>query len=296
MSDAKTTPGILYVVATPIGNLEDMSPRATQTLTHASLVAAEDTRTARRLLTRFDIRTPLTSYHEHNETRRVPQLVRRLLAGDDVAIVSDAGTPAISDPGFRIVRAALEAGIRVVPIPGPCAAIAALSAAGLPTDRFLFLGFLPPRKGRRRTLLESVRAEPGTLIMHESPHRILETLQDIDQVLPGRDLVLARELTKVHEEFLRGSPRWISEQLSTDGGRRLKGEMTLLIAGAGHRTQPSAPECPPPDTGMKALARHVATSINAPTREVYQALQRLKDTRGRGQHALKQGKDPTSSA
>lgn len=222
-------PGLLYLVSTPIGNLEDITLRAIRILRdEASLIACEDTRQTQKLLDHFEIRTPLVSYHEHNEKARSPELLERLAAGENVALVSDAGTPLVSDPGYRIVASAIEQGIVIVPVPGVCAAIAALSASGLPTDEFRFCGFLPPKSGARRRFLDRLQAERATLVVYESPHRIVESLDDIAAVLGNRRIVLARELTKIHEEFLRGTVIEVLEQLRARPA--VKGEMTVLIA------------------------------------------------------------------
>ena len=222
--------GVIYLVATPIGNLEDITLRALRTLREVDLVACEDTRRTGRLLRRFEIDKPLLSYREHNEAARAAELVRRAQVGESIAIVSDAGTPGISDPGFRAARAAVEAGVRVVPIPGANAALAALTASGLPTDRFRFEGFLPPRKTKRRAALEPLRAETATVVFYEAPHRIAATLQDIAAALGPRPLVLARELTKLHEECLRGTAEEIAAEL--ESRPVVKGEIVLLIGGA----------------------------------------------------------------
>lgn len=227
--------GTLYVVATPIGNLEDITYRAVEVLRRAACIACEDTRQTRKLLQRYGIQARLESYHEHNEQQRSLELLKRLEAGDDIALVSDAGTPLVSDPGFRLVRRAVQQGIRVVPVPGPAAFVAALSASGLETDSFYFGGFLPRRKTERKRLLESLAALPCTLVFYEAPHRILETLADIEAVMPARPVVLARELTKVHEEFLRGTAGELRQQLSRRSA--VRGEITLLIG----REQGSGP-------------------------------------------------------
>lgn len=199
--------GTLYVVATPIGNLEDISARALRVLREVALIAAEDTRHSSRLLAHFGIQTPLAACHEHNERNEGERFIERLQAGDDVALISDAGTPLISDPGYHLVRQARAAGVAVVPVPGACALIAALSAAGLPSDRFIFEGFLPAKAAARRTRLEALKAEPRTLIFYEAPHRILESLGDFEDVFGGeRMAVLGRELTKTFET-LKGLPR-----------------------------------------------------------------------------------------
>lgn len=223
-------PGVLYIVATPIGNLEDITYRAVRILREAGLIACEDTRHTRKLLDHYGIEGKLVSYHEHNEAERAQELVEKLLQGISVAQVSDAGMPGISDPGYRLIRLAIEMGIRVVPVPGPSALVAALAASGLPTDAFEFRGFLPARSGQRRTELEQVRGADYTVIYYEAPHRIQESMQDIAAVLgPARPIVIARELTKVHEEFLRGSAGKLAVQLR---GREVKGEITILIGKA----------------------------------------------------------------
>jgi 16S rRNA (cytidine1402-2'-O)-methyltransferase len=221
-------PGILYIVATPIGNLEDMTMRAIRTLKEADVIAAEDTRHTQVLLKHFAINTPLTSYHEHNERTKTGQLIPRLERGESIALVSDAGTPAISDPGYRLVLAAIGAGIRVVPIPGPSALIGALSAAGLPTDGFDFRGFLPARKQERRSKLQELGGGRYTIVFYETPHRLKQSLDDIREILGDRQMVLAREVTKLHEEFLRGR---ISEVIGEVSRREIRGEMTLVIEG-----------------------------------------------------------------
>ena len=221
--------GILYIVATPIGNLEDITLRALRVLREVDVVAAEDTRHTQILLSRHDIHTPLTSYHEHNEKTKAQELVARLVQGQNIALVSDAGTPAISDPGFRLVVQAIRAGVRIIPIPGASALTAVLSASGLPTDRFVFEGFLPAKKSQRREKLQTLRDETRTLIFYEAPHRLKEALDDIHELMGNREAVLAREVSKIHEEFLRGP---ISELLRTLGGGDIRGEVTLIINGA----------------------------------------------------------------
>lgn len=220
-----------YVVATPIGNLEDITLRALRILRdEASVIACEDTRQTKKLLDHFDIHKPLVSYHEHNEASRTKELLERLGRGESVALVSDAGTPLISDPGYRVVEAAVKAGFPVVPIPGASALLTALSVSGLPTDTFRFIGFVPPKSGARRRWLESLKNETATVIAYESPHRIIEMLTDMHQILGARPLVLARELTKIHEEFLRGTPADVLRSLETRPV--VKGEITLVIGGA----------------------------------------------------------------
>lgn len=229
---APDTAGTLYVVATPIGNLDDLSVRARDTLSAVDLIAAEDTRHTRRLLTHFGLKKPLFALHEHNEGQAVPVLVERLAAGESVALVSDAGTPLVSDPGYRLVRAAAEAGLDVSPIPGPCAAIAALSVAGLPTDSFLFLGFPPARAEARRRLLQSLRAEARTLVWYESVHRCGDLLADLADVLGvDRPVVLGREITKVHETFHRGSAAALAAAWR-EGVIVPRGEFVVCVGGA----------------------------------------------------------------
>jgi 16S rRNA (cytidine1402-2'-O)-methyltransferase len=222
--------GRLYIVATPIGNLEDITYRAVRVLGEAGLIACEDTRQTRKLLEHYGIRKPTVSYHEHNEVERTAELAGRLQAGEVIALVSDAGMPLISDPGYRLVRAAVELGIPVEPVPGASAALAALAASGLPTDAFHFGGFLPSKPGQRIHALEQLAEERATLIFYEAPHRIVETLEAIEQVLGQRAVVLARELTKLHEEFLRGTPAELRLQLAARDA--IKGEITVLIGKA----------------------------------------------------------------
>jgi 16S rRNA (cytidine1402-2'-O)-methyltransferase len=221
--------GTLYLVATPIGNLEDISLRALRVLREVALVAAEDTRRTAKLLSHYDITTPLISYHEHSGDRRLGDLIARL-ESDDLALVSDAGSPLISDPGYELLQAAIEKGIRVIPIPGPSAVISALSASGLPTESFLFLGYLPRKSKERRALLEREARNPHTLIFFEVPHRLQQALKDLASILgPERPVAVCRELTKLHEEIVRGELGAISgalEELET------RGEFTLVVAGA----------------------------------------------------------------
>ncbi len=223
--------GSLYVVATPIGNLDDISARALNILRSVSLIAAEDTRHSARLMQHFGIPTPLAACHEHNERDQGGRFLARLLAGDDVALISDAGTPLISDPGYHLVRQARAAGVAVVPVPGACALIAALSAAGLPSDRFIFEGFLPAKAAGRRARLEQVKEEPRTLIFYEAPHRILECLQDMQAVFGDeRPALLARELTKTFET-LKGMPlAELAAWVAADSNQQ-RGECVVLVAG-----------------------------------------------------------------
>jgi len=230
-SVAAAQPGKLYVVATPIGNLDDISPRALRTLREVALIAAEDTRHSFRLLQHFGITTTLAACHDHNEREQGGRFVARLLAGDDVALISDAGTPLISDPGYHLVRQVRAAGIEVVPVPGPSALIAALSAAGLPSDRFIFEGFLPAKAAARRGRLELLKEEPRTLIFYEAPHRVLESVQDMASLFgKDRHAVLARELTKTFET-LKGAPLGeLAEWIAADSNQQ-RGECVLLVTG-----------------------------------------------------------------
>ena len=231
--DPARQPGTLHVVATPIGNLGDLSPRAQETLRDVAAICAEDTRHTRRLLAHFGIEAELVALHEHNEQQQAGRLVERLQAGESLALVSDAGTPLVSDPGFRLVRAAREAGIRVSPVPGPSALVAALSVAGLPSDRFVFEGFLPAKAGGRRERLQQLAGEPRTLIFYESSHRIAETLEDMAQAFgPHRHAALARELTKLCETVLDGPLSALAERVRKDPDQR-KGEFVLVVEGAG---------------------------------------------------------------
>src|SRR5689334_6635826 len=222
-----TKPGTLYVVATPIGNLEDITYRAVRVLKEADLIACEDTRHTAKLLQHYGIDKPTISYHEHNEAARAEELVAKLEQGLSVAQVSDAGMPGISDPGYRVIKLAIEHGVQVVPVPGPSALIAALAASGLPTDSFQFLGFVPSKSGQRRTMLETLRQAQHATIFYEAPHRIAATMQDIVEILgPERPVVLARELTKIHKEFIRGTAAAVLVRIQE---HELKGEITLLI-------------------------------------------------------------------
>lgn len=227
--------GVLYIVGTPIGNLEDITLRALRVLKEAYLIAAEDTRHTKTLLNHYGIRTPLTSYHEHNEKAKAHALVLHLKQSENVALVCDAGTPTLSDPGYRLVEEAVKAGVRVVPIPGVSALTAVLSASGLPTDRFVFEGFLPAKKGPRRDKLGKLRGEPRTLVFFEAPHRLKESLRDLLELLGDRQVVLAREVTKLHEEFVRGSLGQVSATM--DRGEP-QGEITLVVKGSEGETRP----------------------------------------------------------
>jgi 16S rRNA (cytidine1402-2'-O)-methyltransferase len=220
------TPGTLYLVATPIGNLEDITLRALRVLRECDVVAAEDTRHSGQLLKHFGISKPLLSYFQFNEAKRSEEIIERLRRGEKVALVTDAGSPGISDPGERVVKAAIAAGFRVESVPGSCALVAALTASGLPTDEFHFIGFLPHKSGQRRNKLESLKSFDGTLVLYESPYRIEKLLVELSEVFPERQVVLARELTKKFEEFLRGKP---AELLALAKKRSLKGEFVVLV-------------------------------------------------------------------
>jgi len=223
---APLTPGTLYLVATPIGNLEDITLRALRTLKECDLIAAEDTRHTGQLLKHFEISKPLVSYFQFNEARRSEEIIERLRRGEKVALVTDAGSPGISDPGERVVKAAISAGLRVEPVPGPSALVAALTASGLPSGEFHFLGFLPHKPGQRRKQLEALAAVSGTLVLYESPFRMEKLLTEIAEVFPQRQVVVARELTKKFEEFLRGTAAELLEKIR---GRTMKGEFVVLI-------------------------------------------------------------------
>lgn len=231
------SPGVLYLVATPIGNLEDITFRAVRTLRDCDVVAAEDTRRTAQLLRHFGFRKPLLSYFKFNEARRSEQILERLGRGQTVALVTDAGSPGISDPGERVVQAALRAGFRVEPVPGPCALVAALTASGLSTEEFHFVGFLPHKSGQRQRQLEALRSCPGTWALYESPHRIQRLLAELEALYPERRVVLAREITKKFEEFLRGT----AAELRARAARHpLKGEIVVLVGPAVTQTSPDS--------------------------------------------------------
>ena len=234
---ASINAGTLYVVATPIGNLEDMAPRAVRVLSEVDLIAAEDTRHSGKLLRHFGIGTKTEAIHEHNERNQVPRLIEILKGGKSIAFITDAGTPLVSDPGYHLVRAARQSGIRVVPVPGACAAIAALSVAGLPSDRFVFEGFPPAKSAARRSVFEKLREEGRTIIFYESPHRILESLKDMSEVFGvGCEAVLARELTKQFETLHSGSLAELLEWVGRDANQQL-GEFVILIHGVSRAEQ-----------------------------------------------------------
>jgi len=224
----------LYIIATPIGNLEDMTYRAVRILGEVDLVAAEDTRHSLKLLTHFGISKSMTSYFDHNQQFKGERILNMLRQGKSVALISDAGTPCISDPGYQLVRDAVAEGIPVIPVPGACAAVAALSASGLPSDNFTFAGFPPSRQGKRRSFLKEMANLPGTLVLYEAPHRLEETLRDMLEVLGERHVVVARELTKIYEELIRGS---VSQVLETVSQGKVRGEIVILIE-PGQKSEP----------------------------------------------------------
>ena len=284
----RTRHGTLYVVATPLGNLEDITLRALRVLKEVDLIAAEDTRHSRKLLTHFGISTPLTSYYDQIERQKAPQLIEELKKNKSIALISDAGTPCIADPGFRLVRSALDAGIDVEVVPGPSAVAAALSVSGLPTDRFAFEGFIPPRASARRNFLKALAAEERTLVLYEAARRLVDALQDLLDVMGDRHVVIARELTKMFEEVQRGR---VSDLIAilrerAAGGRGVQGEITLLISGAeGREATLSSEELDQQikqlraeGVGLKEIARQLAGEHGLSRREVYQrALELQKD-------------------
>jgi len=272
--------GILYVVATPIGNLEDISLRALRILKEVDLIAAEDTRHTRNLLTHYDIHTALTSYHEHNEKTQAAELVEKLRRGENIALVSDAGTPAISDPGYRLVVEALRSGVQIIPLPGPSAVATVLSASGLPTDRFVFEGFLPAKKQERKTRLQSLCAESRTVVFYEAPHRLQESLVDMLHLLGDREIVVAREVSKVHEEYLRGT---IGEVIAQLGEREVKGEITVVVRGSSGEPRVSEEELKAEIRGLvddgvgaKQISELLGKRYRLAKREVYQLAVQLK--------------------
>lgn len=271
-------PGRLYVVATPIGNLGDLSPRALEVLRAVDLVACEDTRHTRKLLAHFQISVPTLSCHEHNEVERTPRLLAKLQAGSSVALVTDAGTPLLSDPGYRLVRAAREAGLPVIPIPGPFAAAAAVSVAGLPTDRVLFAGFPPDRATTRQRWFQELASEKATLVIYLSPHRLLQTLKDALSCLGPRQVFLAREMTKIHEEHWVGR---LDEVVQSLAGVDPRGEYTLVIEGAAGpgETTPSRLDSEAYIRGLMVLhgltrsqaARRAASDLQLSRRKLYRS-------------------------
>src|ERR1041385_7731462 len=285
--------GTLYIVATPIGNLEDLTQRALRILREVDLIACEDTRHTGKLLHHFGIETKTISYHEHNERERAEELCSMLESGKSVALVSDAGTPLISDPGFRLVNAAIEKGISVVPIPGAAAVVTALAASGLPTDQFYFAGFLPARANARRARLEEFAAIPATLIFYEAPHRISATLRDAIDVLGDRQAVVARELTKLHEEFARGRLSELANRFAKPAGAR--GEIVLMISGES-TNQESMKQSPTSSsqkladridelvragTGSKTALKQAARELGLKRDEAYRLMETQKKRRSK---------------
>jgi 16S rRNA (cytidine1402-2'-O)-methyltransferase len=280
MNDKSDSNGSLYLVATPIGNLKDITLRALEVLASVQLIAAEDTRHTRKLLSAHDIKTPLMSYREQNHASAARRMLRRLRAGDDVALVSDAGTPGISDPGQAMVAAAVEQGIKVVPVPGPSAVVAALAASGLPTDQFLFIGFLPRKAGALRALIEKLSSVDQSLVFYESPRRLGKTLDIMAGILGPRQAVVVRELTKVHEEFDRGT----LEELANRYRLGARGEVTLVVAPADRDSAEVAPALAAPAGVIRALhagkrlsAAEIARLLGLKRSEVYAQLIRDKE-------------------
>jgi 16S rRNA (cytidine1402-2'-O)-methyltransferase len=274
--------GTLYLVSTPIGNLEDITLRGLRVLREASLIAAEDTRHTRRLLNRYEITTPCLSYHEHNRFSRIDDILTAL-AGGDVALVSDAGTPTLSDPGFELVRVCIEAGFAVLPVPGPSAPIAALVASGLPTDRFLYIGFLPRRSTERRKLFTDLAPLPATIVCFETPHRLIAALADARQSLGDREIVIARELTKQHEQWLRLR---MSEAQEHFREQRPRGEFTLVIAGAAEQhTRRQAADGT--DQQVDETATPPPPSVSVDENAIMQRLQELRQAGQRGSAAAR---------
>jgi 16S rRNA (cytidine1402-2'-O)-methyltransferase len=276
--------GTLYIVATPIGNLEDITLRALRVLKEVDIIAAEDTRHSRKLLTHFGISRPLTSYFDHNKELKGGYILERLQQGQNVALITDAGTPCISDPGYQLVRDAVAAGITVVPIPGACAAIAALSASGLPTDHFTFAGFLPNRQQKRRERLQAFAGEKGLLVLYESPKRLLATLRDMLETLGDREVVVARELTKIYEEFLRGRLSALVEEVEK---REIRGEVAILVTPDDESELPDVPEMEEllrrylasGELSVKDAVKQVTKETGLPKSVVYAEALRQRETR-----------------
>jgi len=277
--------GRLFVVGTPIGNLEDITLRAIRILKEVDLIACEDTRRTQKLLNHYQIRTPTISYHEHNEMTRAPELVIMLEEGSHIALVTDAGMPVVSDPGFRLVHLAVRHNIPVVPVPGASAFVAALAASGMPVDKFRFLGFLPSKKAARRKALEEQITATKTLVFYEAPHRVLEMLRDVRDILGDREVVVAREVTKIHEEFLRGP---LSKLLERAKGKTIRGEITLLVGGASPgETRPASPLIKPEieklmaERGLdeRAALKAAAKARGISRSEAYRLLQMEKTKR-----------------
>jgi len=274
--------GILYVVATPIGNMADITFRAIQTLKDVALIAAEDTRHTRRLLTHYAIRNSMISLHEHNENQRTGTLVQRLRGGESIALVSDAGTPTLSDPGYRLIKEAIASGIRIVPIPGASAVLASLCASGLPTDAHVFMGFLPRKEGKRQKILQSLTAEKKTIIFYESPKRIKVLISDLINTLGDRRGVLSREMTKRHEEFIRGD---LSQLLDVLADRpEIKGECTLVVEGGADQEIPAADALREEiiqglhrnGIRLSSLVKNIAERYGLPRKQIYDQALKIK--------------------
>lgn len=289
MDEASGKRGVLYLVGTPIGNLEDITFRALRVLKEVDVIACEDTRQTQKLLNHYAIETRTISYHEHNELIRAAELVMRLEQGQSIALVTDAGMPGISDPGFRLVTLAARRKILIVPVPGPSAFLSALVASGLPTDTFRFSGFLPTKEGQRARVLESIRNSPRTQLFYEAPHRLMATLEEVVKVLgPERPVVVAREVTKLHEEFIRGSASEVLGQLQQRG--EIKGEITLLIGKGADRTESAGPVLGAlnvrrrvreimrqESVDEKAALKRVAKEMGVSKSEAYRELQKTKE-------------------
>jgi 16S rRNA (cytidine1402-2'-O)-methyltransferase len=281
MNDKQAKKGTLYLVSTPIGNLEDITLRALRILEEVDLIACEDTRHTRILLSHYGIKTALTSLYDEIERKKGEVLVEKLLGGQSLAYVSDAGTPLISDPGYHLVRIAVEAGISIVPVPGASAVITALSVAGMPSDRFAFFGFLPEKAGRRQSFLQKLKTLPMTLVFYESPRRIVDSLKDIRDILGDRDAAVTRELTKVFEEVIRGRVDELIAKLEKQG---VKGEITLLVGGAPEKPGAGDPEIEAlfremerqGEFSTRDLAARIAVELDLPRKRVYEVVLKLK--------------------
>jgi len=288
----QTKKGVLYLVSTPIGNLEDVTLRALRVLKEVDLVACEDTRRTRVLLAHYGIETAVTSLYDEIERKKGEALIGKLVEGRSIAYVSDAGTPLISDPGYRLVRLAIEARIPVVPVPGPSAVIAALTVAGLPSDRFAFFGFLPEKSSRRQSFLRELKDLPVTLVFYESPRRAVASLRDIREVLGERQVAVTRELTKVFEEVKRGPVSGVLEEME---GADVRGEITLLVQGAGDKTPAGDDEIEEwvrrleerEDLSTKDLASRIAAELDLPRKRVYDLVVRLRASRQEGEEFVR---------
>lgn len=281
-----TRAGALYIVATPIGNLRDITLRAVDTLNLVDIIAAEDTRHTRKLLSHYDIKSNLVSCHEHNESYRIPMLIEKLKSGISMALVTDAGTPSVSDPGYRLVTAAIAEGVRVIPIPGASAAVSALCASGLPSDSFYFAGFLPATPSKRKAKLEEISKIPSTLIFYESPRRIGSALEDMLKILGDRPAVLAREMTKIHEEFIRAN---LSEMISMmENIVSIKGEITLLVGSAASDDSIEddkldahiVSELGKDESSASSLAKKLSKIFKMPKNIIYQKILEIKSAMG----------------